>query len=373
MTLKTLELINFRSYQNAVFEFSPQLNLITGPNGAGKTNLLEAIYVLGHTKSWRAADRELINHGADPPVFDSEAQSSRGWQLNGNFAKSKAQLKYELQPNGFQKRLLLNQQPTSIQTYLGNFKMVSFEPGSLDIILGPPASRRRWLNQLLSIASRHYLEALVNYRRVLAQRNALLRQRPGRPLHQISDQIFAWDVKLVELASELYKQRTRFIKNLNGQIERLYQLLANQRAELAITYLTSINGRDYATRLLSKLNIQIKRDLQLGFTTLGPHRDDVEISFNHKPANSVASRGEIRTLVLAIKLFEWEWLKSQSSPLPKGERPILLFDDIFSELDARRRESALDHLKDSQIFITTTDIKGLTTHLPKGHQLIKLA
>ena len=352
--MKSLKVLNFRSYKEASFDFSHQLNLMLGPNGAGKTNLLEAIYVLANINSWRARDKDLINYQAD------------FYKLSGSFMGKTATISYRQSSQGPQKQLIYNGVPQRAGEYLGRTGVVLFEPGSLNIIIGTPQNRRRWLNRVLAVCSPQYLEGLIKYRQVLKQRNVLLRRASGQA---IADQIFAWDVSLVEAATDLVKIRQKFINFINQQAADYYHNLGGKKSQISLVYSSNIESNDYSTKLLSKLEANIGRDSRLGFTSAGPHRDDVVISFNHKPAHLSASRGEIRTLVLAVKLLESKWLKKTS---PENDDPMLLFDDIFSELDTSRRQAVLEHLKNNQVFITATDIKGLGPHLPKTRRIIKL-
>lgn len=355
MALEAIELSNFRSYERQSFKFGQGLNLIIGPNGAGKTNLLEAIYTLANTRSWREPDRNL--------VMDSEA----GYKLSGQVGNKTLHLEYTLSP-AVKKQTLINKTKVGPQDYFGNIRTILFEPNSLNIIAGGPEARRQWCDQVLSVYSPDYLLTLLRYKRALKQRNALLKGRHGAA----RDQIFAWDVSLAQAAGKLIATRLSFIDFLNLKLQPTYKQLAGQKDRLTLEYQTRPStlktASEYSSRLLKQLSQSIDTDLRYGFTTVGPHRDDVEVVFKNHPASQVASRGESRTIVLAIKLVEYEWLKT----VRMAPRPVLLFDDIFSELDEARRKQTLAHLKKSQIFITTTDIKGLSASLPKEQKTIKL-
>lgn len=359
MALKTLELINFRSYGRAEFSFEPTLNLIIGPNGAGKTNLLEAVYTLANTKSWRAPDRSLIKDAAP------------GFKITGQLENRALRLSYELKDGNAKKRMFYNQTPARPHDFFGQFKVVLFEPGSLGIISGAPEKRRAWLDQTLAVGDKNYFLNLVKYRRVLKQRNHLLRSAPRA---RLADQVFAWDISLVETAGYLLQARLGFINYLNQRLGKTYRALAGQSLKLAATYQSSVyqesDPENYASALLKKLGQSLERDQRFGFTGSGPHRDDLEFWFAGVRAAQVASRGETRTLALALKLIEHQWLARTA----RGQnKPALLFDDIFSELDAARREFTLASLKGSQIFLTTTDLGGLKQNLLPAHQTIKLA
>ncbi len=349
MPIDSLKLANFRSYSQQVFTFSPGVTLVVGANGAGKTNLLESLYVLATTKSWRARDRDLVRHTAD------------WYRLEGAAAKTTIELVY---PTGGRKRLKVNQTNIKPEAYLGSLPVVLFEPDSLKIINGAPEERRRWLNQTLIQSHPQYWQNLLAYRRVVNQRNHLLRQKQRAA---IEDQVFAWDVTLVELAAQLVDLRAKFIAYVNRRLPSLYRQLAGAKPALHLTYQTGLGEGEYSEQLLKGLNQKLQRDIRFGATSLGPHRDEVAVALGHKPAAVVASRGEVRTLVLALKLAQLQWLKRHTD-----KQPMLLLDDVFSELDQTRRLRLLAKLDKVQTIITTTDQRGLTKQLPKPHQLIKL-
>jgi DNA replication and repair protein RecF len=239
-----------------------------------------------------------------------------------------------------------------------------FEPEYLTIVSGSPEDRRRFLDAVLSACDKQYLKTLIHYRRVLKQRNSLLRSRQPQKIKQ---EIFVWDLKLTELAGYIYQTRQQFTNWLAERLVAQYQQLSGSPLELNLAYRSSVTGENYTSRLLEKLTDLFERDTLLGYTSAGPHRDDLAITIGNKEAQLSASRGEVRSIVLAFKLLELEYLEQQT-----GQTPILLFDDVFSELDSNRRGRLLQKLSGYQIILTTTDLRNLKTTLPASHAIIAL-
>lgn len=352
MTLEHLELNYFRSYENYEIELHQRLNLVIGPNGSGKTNLLEALYVLARAKSFRARDDELITHGTD--WFRLQTQNS----------KHKWAVSYQQQPTKT-KIIKLDQQPKKLEDYIGKLPVVLFEPTDLNIINGSPADRRRWLDAMLAGLDGRYFSTLVRYRRVLKQRNVLLRKNPS----DLLSQLFAWDVKLAELGQYLYTERQKLIEYFSHHTNKQYQEISQHKATIKTSYISGYDGpaKTYAEWLLNSLNRHVKRDQILGHTGDGPHRDDVAIEFAGYPIQNLASRGEIRTMILVYKILELQFLESRIN-----SRPLLLLDDVFSELDTRRRDYLLAKLSSYQSVVTATDLHGLKNNATRDHAIIRL-
>ena len=349
MAFRTVELNGFRSYKKAKFSLHPKLTLVIGKNGSGKTNLLESLYVLSATKSWRARDPLLLN------------ETSPHWRLAAEADKKQLQIRY--QP-GRPKQIIIDGKRQRPENYIGRYPAVLFEPGSLEIVAGPPDARRRFLNGLLSNIDNLYLHQLIEYRRVLKQRNALLRSRATA---HINNQVFAWDVKLVELAAPIVRARQQLVAHLQERAEKLYQQVSQQPHSLALSYQSRVEGSDYASSLLRQLQTRLTTDSLLGFTTAGPHRDELSIRFKGQPVANVASRGELRSITLVLKLFELEFIKARTK-----QTPMLLLDDVLSELDASRRAYLLEQLGGTQTVLTTTDLNGISAKLSQDHQTIEL-
>jgi DNA replication and repair protein RecF len=244
---------------------------------------------------------------------------------------------------------------------VGVMQVTLFEPSDLELVSGPPEGRRKYLDFILCQTDRRYLKTLQDYKRVLRQRNALLE---GFEIGAVRGQIFAWDLKLAELAVEIYERRQRLLAVLNEATPLLYQDIAGSSVELECEYVPSVEGV-YAESFLDTLTRNLPRDLGAGFTTIGPHREDFKVRFKGTDITAVASRGEVRTVVLALKLAELAYAESVT-----GMRPMLLLDDVFSELDRDRRGYLLGRLAGHQTVITTTDADAVAREFRTPHAVI---
>ncbi len=352
MTIKSLVLTNFRSYERAEFKLHPSVTLIVGPNASGKTNLLESLYVLASTKSFRARDRDLIRHKQDH--FRIVAAGEEELAMGVSVATG-----------ALEKRVTHDGAKRTLASHIGHLQITLFEPTDLELVSGSPDGRRRYLDFILCQTDRHYLKTLQNYRRVLKQRNALL---DGFDIERLRQEIFAWDIKLAELALEIFQRRQELIRILNQTIPALYADIAGAPEQVELEYLSSVAAGNYADEFVATLAHNLTRDLAAGFTTIGPHREDFKVRFKNNDISAVASRGETRTVVLACKLAELEYAEAQT-----GVRPILLLDDVFSELDHDRRTYLLNRLDRHQTIITTTDADAITREIKTPHSIISTA
>lgn len=349
MTIRSLALTNFRSYRESSFVFHPGTTLVVGPNASGKTNLLEAIYVLASAKSFRARDRDLVHH------------ETSHYRLVGRSEDNEFSLGYSTSDGHQEKRATRDGVKIPLVRHVGSIQATLFEPNDLALVSGPPEGRRRYLDYILCQTDRSYLTNLQRYRRVLRQRNALLE---GFAVESLRQEIFAWDLKLTELAVEIYLRRQDLINYLRERIEATYASIAGSTVGIDLTYLPSVAG-DYAESFLETLSRNLTRDLAAGFTTIGPHREDFEVRFRDHAVDTIASRGEVRTLVLGLKLGELAYCEAATQI-----RPLLLLDDVFSELDRDRRRLLLQLLSGHQSVITTTDADVIASDLPSDHAVI---
>jgi DNA replication and repair protein RecF len=353
MKIEGLELTNFRSYERAAFELHPDVTLVVGPNASGKTNLLESLYVLAATKSFRAKDRDLIRHEQDH--FRVVARGGDGAEA------IEYALGVSVAGGSMEKKITHDGVKRTLVGHVGVIQVTLFEPSDLELVSGPPEGRRRYLDFLLCQTDRAYLKTLTAYRRVLRQRNALL---DGFDMERIREQIFAWDVKLAELACEIYERRQGLLGVLNEAVPLLYRDIAGGAEAVVCEYVPSVVG-DYAGSFLETLARNFTRDLATGFTTIGPHREDFKVAFKNNDITAVASRGEVRTVVLALKLAELGYAQERT-----GIAPILLLDDVFSELDRDRRGYLLGRLAGHQTIITTTDADAVAREFRTPHAVI---
>lgn len=347
-----IRLQNFRSFRDASFELSPGVNIIVGPNASGKTNLLEAVLVLAKGMSYRARDNELIRFGKPWARLDShnEDSSQRTVKIIGEPEPSKH---YEIDGKNF-KRINLNH----------SLPAVLFEPGHLRLLNGGPDRRRDYLDDLLEQTIIGYGTARRQYKRALAQRNRLLKQT--RQASQ--EQLFPWDVRLSQLAGVIVRARGELVDNINKRITSLYKQLSQAKTRVTVTYNNRWPAEAYESHFLKKLESSHADDRLRGFTSSGPHREDLIITFDGRPAQETASRGELRTAVLALKIIELELVKASRD----GQPPLLLLDDVFSELDGKRRRALTDYLAPYQTFITTTDADVVLHHFTEDFNVIPL-
>jgi DNA replication and repair protein RecF len=351
MAISSIRLQHFRSYSEESFEFEPGVNIIVGPNASGKTNLLEAVLVLARGNSYRAKDSELVEF--DKPwarldsYFEKQNRVVKIEEKNGKFEKT-----YEVDGNIF-KRLSLER----------SFPVVFFEPNHLQFITRGPDQRRDYFDELLERSQVGFKTLAASYRRVLAQRNALLKH-DAKFTHA---QLFAWNVRLSELGTKIAEARAGLIVEINKDIGETYSKIARKQSKIEVFYDAQFPVEQYASKLLNKLEISTKIDLERGFTAHGPHREDIIFYLNEQPMGQTASRGETRSLVLALKIFELGLIEKT-----RGQKPIFLLDDVFSELDGARRQALVDYLKDHQTIITTTDADAIIEHFSDANKIIPL-
>ena len=349
--IDSLRLQNFRSYADASFEFEPGVNIVVGPNASGKTNLLEAVLTLARGSSFRARDSELVRFG-------------KPWtRLDGYFGNQARTLKLIFQGGALEtgqgpnKSFLIDDKPLRRLSLERTVPAVLFEPNHLQLITRGPEQRREFIDDLLERSRPGFKTLAANYRRALAQRNALLKF----PSSRANKQLFAWNVRLSELGGKIAGARHGLITDIDRRIGRSYNQIAGKRHRINVEYNSHFPAETYASKMLSKLEASVKQDMERGFTSHGPHREDIGFYINKKLAGVAASRGEARSLLLALKIYELALIEKA-----RGAQPIFLLDDVFSELDGRRRHALVDHLKNHQTIITTTDADTVTEYFSQG-------
>ena len=346
-----IKLKHFRSYKNRTFKFSPGVNIIVGPNASGKTNLLEAILVACEGKSYRAGDIELIAFKQEIARIELLTDS-----------KDTRVVYLESSPNNKKKSYKINNELFTRLSLQKRLPTVLFEPNNLSMLSGPADLRRQFLDDLLEKTKSGYGSLRRSYRRTLAQRNHLLKRE-----NLTKDQLFAWDIRLCDLGGQIAKYRNNLAHDINELIGNVYESLSGAKAKIEFSYIATVPIEGYGTALLHKLEERVKEDRERGFTAYGPHREDIAISINGHPLQTSASRGEVRSMVLACKIIEAILIENEHNI-----KPILLFDDVFSELDSFRREQLTNFLHPYQSIITTTDADALQQHLTKKNKQIIL-
>jgi DNA replication and repair protein RecF len=348
--IETIRLQKFRSYTDELFEFRNGVNIIVGPNASGKTNLLEALLVIARGSSYRVKDIDLI--GFEAPWARLDAVTGNGDTRTLKLAREPASKRYELDAKVFQRLSLQHTLP-----------VVLFEPNHLRLLTGGPDRRREYIDDILEHTLTGYGGLRRQYKRTLAQRNALLKQ----PTTPSAAQLFPWDIRLSQLAGQIVRARSELLQAIGEKLPTLYAELSRTKTTISLLYDARWPSESYESQLLKKLESSFELDRMRGFTGNGPHRDDINVQFNGYPASDSASRGETRTLVLALKIMELQLLAAA-----REQTPLLLLDDVFSELDGARRRTLTEHLRDYQTFITTTDADIVLEHFSETCQVISL-
>lgn len=351
--ISDIRLQHFRSYTDDQFLFGPGVNIIVGPNGAGKTNLLEAILVIARGSSYRVPDTDMLQFGEDWLRLDARLDDSdnvRTVKLVGG--ESRPTKSYELNGKTYQRLTLTHELP-----------LVLFEPNHLQLLHGAPELRRSYLDDILEQTIVGYGSYRRNYRRILSHRNALLK-RPSPPSTQ---ELFPWNLRLSELGATIARARLRLCEQLAETLSDTYREVSQSSTAVTISYQSKFPIDSYESHLLSKLEQHAPEDARRGFTAYGPHREDFVVTFDGRPADEFASRGETRTAILALKIIELQLLE-----MVREVTPLLLFDDVFSELDTARRQALTKFLTTYQTFLTTTDADILTKQFTNHSTILKL-
>ncbi|OJU88139.1 hypothetical protein BGO17_04180 [Candidatus Saccharibacteria bacterium 49-20] len=341
----SLHVKHIRSHTEYTIQFSPEVTIITGANGSGKTSLLEAVYLSLQGSSFRGSDAELLQK--DGPWWKIDIT------LNDQQNRT---IKFEPEKVTSRKQFVIDSKTTARIPQKQKHPVVLFEPEDLRLLHGSPARRRQFIDRFVSQFNPLYGPSLRKYERALKQRNNLLKSA-----YIQDDQLFAWNVALAEHGAYIIEQRIAFIEQLNQNLAQLYQDIAGTHDDVSIHYSHTFVG-DIKQKLLNELHAHLDRDRYMGSTSVGPHRHDVIFEINHSPALSTASRGEARTIVLALKFLEVDIIEQLT-----GKTPIILLDDVFSELDATRQKLLTSHLKGHQIIITSA-----TSHAGKHLHHVEL-
>lgn len=378
MHVGQLTLRDFRNYHHLDLAPTPGTTLLYGPNAAGKTSILEALYLLATTRSPRtSSDRELVRRGtvgqAGTPPFARVAatvqQASRSLQLEvlvqvrgEEIASTDAHGK----PQGTAQKLIrVNRKPTRALDLVGHLRVVLFTPADLILVSGAPAERRRYLDITLSQLDPHYVRTLAHYMRIVQQRNSLLRawREQRRPRRGVDDELGYWDSELTSAGGYLLAERLRAVADLNRLVGHLYCDITGSDTPLEIAYQPSLGLPDsprsgqLAAALSDHLHAIRSDELTRGQTLVGPHRDDLRFTVDGVNLGVYGSRGQQRSIALALKLAEARLMHERS-----GEAPVLLLDDLLSELDQHRRRHLLAVIAqpDQQTLVTATDLSDFT-------------
>ncbi len=378
MRVARLVLTNFRSYAAAELLPDPRLTIVAGPNGAGKTNLLEAIHVAVVGRSHRAgADHELVRHGS---AFARIHLDLAGGADDG--ARLELVLPGEAAGPEIRKRLLLNGLPRRSSTVSEVARSVLFRPEEMLLLVGSPGERRRFLDGIIGQRDRRAARDLAELGRVLAQRNALL--RAIRREEAGDEGMGFWDDQLAQVGARVTAARLRVVADLAGRIPALHSTVApadEQRDAVRLSYLDTLkeawperpdpealaagevpSADDLLTAFRRRIGSARQKELWNGVTLVGPQRDDLRVELGGRDVAAHASRGQQRTIILAMKLAERDLLGADGAPAP-----VVLLDDVFSELDPERSGRALDLLLErGQVLVTTADLAALPPARRRG-------
>lgn len=363
MKLTAIEIHNFRNYVNQTLKFSDGINVLLGENAQGKTNLLEAIYVLALTRSHRTNnEKELINWNSQTAQIKGVLQKRLG----------NVPIELDLGPKG--KRARVNHlEQAKLSTYIGQLNVILFAPEDLSIVKGSPQVRRRFMDMEFGQMSNRYLYNSAQYRKILKQRNRYLRD-----LHQKrqSDRVYL-DVlsdQLSAYGAEIIFQRLQLLKKLENFARIIHTEISQGKEKLTFEYKTVVSKEQLGSVELIYQNLlkqftEIKdKEIFRATTLIGPHRDDLHFVINGKEVQSFGSQGQQRTTALSVKLAEIDLMKEQTD-----EYPILLLDDVLSELDDFRQTHLLTAIQDKvQTFLTTTSLSGVQQELLTNPQIFKI-
>lgn len=344
MIVKNLKLNNYRNYSELRVDFSDGLNIIKGANAQGKTNLIEAIYMCSIGKSLRASkEKQTIKWDMERAYISLDVEKKYG----------KSNIEIIISKNA-KKTVRINKiSIKKIGELMGELNAVFFSPDELKLIKESPEDRRRFMDISLSQMSKNYFYLLGKYERVLANRNKLLKEDLSR--EKLLSTLSIWDEQLATIGSKIILNRIQFLQNLAPYALLSHKYLTSDSEELKLDY-TGIIGsteEEIKQKFLQALNKNLEKDIKLCFTSVGPHRDDIKVSVNGIDVRTFGSQGQQRTCALSLKLAELEIIEKQT-----GEKPILLLDDVLSELDNSRKKRLLNFCKKTQTFLTCTEFDG---------------
>lgn len=328
MIIKSINLTNFRNHETYHLEIKPDTTLILGENGCGKTSVLEAIYILTRGKSFRATDQDIVKRDTD--FYRVELTYENGKKVSAS-------------SDGKTKTFTIEDKKTKRLGKKNKYPIILFLPSDLNLISGSPSRHRDYFDNLFSELNDEYDMSLSRYEKALKQRNELLKEE------NISDSsLFSWNLLLAKYGTIIYKYRQKFTNEINSKLGGIYFSIAENQDKVDLIYQTEVAGSE--GEYLKILEQNTRKDIYLGHTSFGVHKDDFRFLFNNHEANGSASRGETRSIILSLKFTEAEIIKEELN-----EKPIVLLDDVFSELDNARRKCLIDNFKNHQVIITSVE------------------
>ncbi len=342
MYIESVTLKNFRNYENKTVYFKDGLNIVIGKNASGKTNLLESVYCSGIGKSPRTNKyREMIRWGSDYAYIKVT--------LKKQYTRHTVEYSIDSMDK---KRIAIDGIPlVKLSEILGMLNIVFFSPDEMKLIKESPQERRRFADISLSQQNKKYFYALSKYNNILAQRNKLLKE--SRDIKALPEMLYGWDVQLAEHGAYIVQKRYEFVQKIQTFAQKIHSDITDGKENLQLEYESSVEyGELEKTKELffQKLRANLEKDMNLLYTSFGSHRDDIAIKINDIDVRKYGSQGQQRTVALSLKLAEIYLFESEI-----GEKPVLLLDDVLSELDASRRQKLMELSSGLQTIITCTD------------------
>lgn len=336
MRISAIRVQNVRTHVDIERAIAEGVTLITGDNGSGKTSLIEAVTVALRGTSFRGTDSELLRY--DAPWWRIDVATSDGQRV----------VKFDPSRTSGKKQFIVDEKTSYRLMPAKKYPVVLFEPDDLRLLHGPPSRRREFIDRFIAQLNPHYSTLLRKYDRALKQRNKLLKSP-----YTTRDDLFVWDIAIGEYGAQIIEQRIHHIEHLNAELDATYNTIAQSHDAVSMHYSHTVIG-DVKQRIINELHARMERDQLLGYTSVGPHRDDVVFLFNANPALSVASRGEVRSIVLALKFLEVDIITDVT-----GQQPIILLDDVFGELDSDRQTHLTTKFSGKQIIMTSASSTAL--------------
>ena len=340
MYIESVILKNFRNYKNLNINLKPALNVFKGSNAQGKTNFLESIYFSSIGKSFKTSkEKDLILWGQDEAKTTIKVKKQYYSQTIETFLNSKSKKTIKINNLNIRK----------MGDLIGEIPVVYFSPDEIGLIKEGPSDRRRFMDIDISQLNKNYFYLLLRYEKVLAERNKLLKQTKN--IDSLYETIGLWDSQLAEIASKIIFFRLDFIEKIKEPANKVHAKITSNKEDLQISYQGFQNKsvEELKTKLLNAYKTNIKRDFEFGYTTIGPHRDDIEIKINNIDVRNFGSQGQQRLATLSLKIAELNLFEQVLK-----EKPILLLDDVLSELDTKRCKNFLEQIKGYQTILTTT-------------------
>lgn len=336
MIIQSVKLVNFRSHDEFLLQCNKKTSLLVGENGSGKTSVLEAIYEALRGKSFRATDEEILKRGAE--FYRIELDFIDG---------TKTIVLYD----GQKKQFLVEDKKKTRLPKKNRYPIVLFLPEDLHLVATSPTKRRNYFDRVISEFNESYGNSLLKYEKALRQRNELLKKyKIDEDDNKVIDRdFFSWNILLAKYGLEIRNYRKQYLDKLNAEFNQVYHSIV-ENGDQVFLKLNLFGGEITEADYFNRLENEFRRDLILGHTGFGIHRDDFIFLFNEKEADGTASRGELRSMILAMKFIEADLIFRET-----GKRPVVLLDDVFSELDNVRQKSLVKNFKDNQVIITSVD------------------